>query len=389
MSYMTRKSGRRRGTPLWARIALTLVLLLMMGGGTVLIGTRVLASFALHSVQQQNLLGEAGQQAVTKGHVEVTGAKTILLIGVDSRPAQDVRDLVRADSIILAQVPPSHDAAYLVSIPRDTMVRIPAYNNGTKRYTGGQEKINAAYAYGGDGLTGAEAKAHAVELLAKTIKQEYGVVCDAAAIVDFDGFRAVVRTLGGVDMYVDEETTSVHIGFTRDGKVKVPFRQVQRSDGGTDLIPIAGVTAKEYHVGQQHLTPDETLDYVRQRETLPNGDYDRQRHQQQFIKAVLKQIMTANTLANPVKLTQIIEAMGKAMTFDNGGIPLEDWVYAMKGIGSNLTTIKTNNGTYHAAATAGSSAEDLDQNSLALLAAVQADSVAAFVAAHPELVTRS
>jgi polyisoprenyl-teichoic acid--peptidoglycan teichoic acid transferase len=364
------------------------VLLLVMGGGVAIIGTRVFATVAFHSVHQQNLLGDSGQQAVTKGHVEITGAKTILMIGVDSRPGQDVRDLVRADSIIIAQIPPTHDAAYLVSIPRDTMVRIPAYTNGTKRYGGGSDKINAAYAYGGDGLTGSAAKNHAVELLAKTIKQDYGVVCDAAVIVDFDGFRSVVRTLGGVDMYVDEETTSVHIGFTRDGKVKVPYRQAQRADGGTDLIPVAGVTPQRYHVGQQHLTPDQALDYVRQRETLANGDYDRQRHQQQFIKAMLKQVMSANTLANPVKLAQIIDSMGKAMTFDNGGIALEDWVYAMKGVGSNITTIKTNNGTYHSAG-ASSSAEALDQTTLALLAAVKDDSVAAFVAAHPNLVTQS
>ena len=350
MFDMTKQSTRRRKSPLWARVCLVVGVLLMMGGGAGVVGTRVFASVAFHSVHQQNLLGDAGQQAESKGHVEITGAKTILMIGIDSRPDQNVKDLVRADSIILAHVSPSHDTAYLVSIPRDTMVRIPAYDNGVKKYAGGNDKINAAYAWGGDGLTGATAKAHAVELLAKTIKQAYGVVCDAAAIVDFDGFRSVVNTLGGVDMYVDEETTSVHIGFTKDGKFKAPYRQVQRSDGSTELIPVAGVTPQRYKVGQQHLTPSQALDFVRQRELLTNG----------------------------------------AMTFDNGGIPLEDWVYAMKGIGGDgIVTIKTNNGTYHAAATTGSSAEALDQNTLALLTAVKDDTVSAFVLAHPELVTQS
>jgi len=48
-----------------------------------------------------------------------------------------------------------------------------------------------------------------------------------------------------------------------------------------------------YNQGCRHLQPWEALDYVRQRENLPLGDYDRQRHQQQFMDAVFKQLATA------------------------------------------------------------------------------------------------
>jgi hypothetical protein len=44
--------------------------------------------------------------------------------------------------------------------------------------------------------------------------------------------------------------------------------------------------------------PWQVLDYVRQRELLPNGDYDRRRHQQQFLMAVLKQTASAGTLTD-------------------------------------------------------------------------------------------
>jgi anionic cell wall polymer biosynthesis LytR-Cps2A-Psr (LCP) family protein len=163
---------------------------------------------------------------------------------------------------------------------------------------------------------------------------------------------------------------------------------VEQSDGSIRLIPIAGVTPQRYHPGYQHLDPDQALDYVRQRETLQNSDYDRQRHQQQFIKAIIKQTASADTITNPVKLSKVVNALGSAMTIDSGGIDLTDWVYAMKGVSAdNITTLKTNNGTFHAS-TQGNG-EALDDTTLALLASVRDGTVAAFVAAHPDLVTAS
>jgi anionic cell wall polymer biosynthesis LytR-Cps2A-Psr (LCP) family protein len=276
-----------------------------------------------------------------------------------------------------------------VSTPRDTWVHIPPYDNGAKHFNGGFDKINGAYAAGGSGLTGAAARSHSVELLAQTIKQAYGLSFDAAAIVDFMGFQKVVEVLGGVDMYVDQETTSVHRGFTADGKQKIPYIQYTRSDGGTGLERIAGVTPKTYHVGNQHLSPAEALDYVRQRELLPNSDYDRERHQQQFIKALFRQILSSDTLTNPVKLARVLNVIGSAVTIDTGGVGLEDLVYAMRGVAADsVVTVKTNNGTFHPSAQNGG-AESLDENTLALLRACQDDTVDAFVLAHQELVTTS
>ncbi|WP_432981233.1 hypothetical protein [Dactylosporangium sp. CA-233914] len=68
----------------------------------------------------RNLLGDTGKQAQQRGHVDITGAKNILLIGIDARPGQDPAELVRADSILILHIPASHNAAFLISIPRDT-----------------------------------------------------------------------------------------------------------------------------------------------------------------------------------------------------------------------------------------------------------------------------
>jgi len=140
----------------------------------------------------------------------------------------------------------------------------------------------------------------------------------------------------------------------------------------------------------QHLAPWQALDFVRQRELLPHGDYDRQRHQQQFLKALFKEILSKNTLTDRAKLTKVLDVVGKAMTLDTGHVSIPDWIFAMKGItGDSLVTIKTNNGDFHGEKINGQTVETLDQNTVTLLGAVKDDTVAAFVLAHPELVASS
>jgi anionic cell wall polymer biosynthesis LytR-Cps2A-Psr (LCP) family protein len=263
-------------------------------------------------------------------------------------------------------------------------VEIPRFNNGKQSYGGGRDRVNAAYAFGGQGLTGKEARRQAVSLLALTIHNAFGLRFDAAAIVDFEGFKQVVKILDGVDMYVDQETVSVHIGFNGKGQQRTPFRQYIKADGSVGLDPIPGVQPMKYHVGYQHLSEWAALDYVRQRETLPNSDYDRERHQQQFIKAIAKKITSKGVLSNPVQLAQVIDVVGKAMTIDSGGIDLEDWIYAMRGVGSDdVVTLKTNNGTFN---TASNGAEQLDENTIQLLNAMRTDTVQSFLLGHADLI---
>ncbi len=379
----------RRKDPLWARLLIIGGALLMVVAGGGIVAKNVLFDYATKSVSQEDLLGNSGNKAQQRGHVSITGAKNILLIGIDARPNQNVTDLVRADSILILHIPASHDAAYLMSIPRDTWVKIPAYDNGKKKTGTQYDKINGAYAAGGSGLTGVDQRRNSVQLLAETIKSLWDITFDAAAIVDFNGFQQVVKVLGGVDMYVDQKTTSVHIGYDKKGNVKVPFKQFTRSDGGTGLQPVPGVKPVVYQVGYQHLAPWQALDFVRQRELLPNSDYDRQRHQQQFVKAIFKKMLSKDVLTNPVQFNKVLDVVGKSMTIDSGGIDLADWAYAMRAIGGDdLLTIKTNNGTFNKSAE-NSGAEALDQNSLDLIAAMRADQVQSFLASHPELVNKT
>jgi hypothetical protein len=97
--------------------------------------------------------------------------------------------------------------------------------------------------------------------------------------------------------------------------------------------------------------------------------------------------MSKDVLTNPVQLTKVLDVVGKAMTIDSGGIDLEDWIYAMRGVGADsVVTIKTNNGTFH---TANNGAEQLDDVTLQLLGAIRADKVQPFLIQHSDLITPS
>jgi LCP family protein required for cell wall assembly len=364
------------------------VLVVLASGGT-LVATRLAVKAATSGITQVSLLPTPTSAAPT--HASVDGPKNLLLVGIDPRDTNSVsKDGIRSDSIMILHIDAAHTGAYLVSIPRDTYVAIPANNNGKYRYGGGHSKINAAFAFGAEGLTGLAAEQGGMVLLAATVSKLTGIArFDAAAIVDFNGFRDLVGVLGTVHMYVDEDTRSIHIGTTRDGKEAAPFTQ----DKNLNLHAVAGVTPVKYTVGWHDFTPSQALDYVRQRELLANNDFDygRQRHQQQFVKAVFRQISERGLLTNLTQLKEILDAVGKAMIVDSGGVSLEDWIFAMRDIGADdLVTINTNGGHPETRTVSGAGqVEDLNATSVQLLQAVHDDAVAGFVRQHQDWVAHS
>jgi anionic cell wall polymer biosynthesis LytR-Cps2A-Psr (LCP) family protein len=378
----------RRRSPRWARWCVLFGSLLLLGGGGSVVAVRVALATATKTVTQQNLLGTV-RTTTERKHAAVTGAKNILLVGLDTRPNQDPSQLTRSDSIIILHISADHRQGYLVSLPRDSYVPIPAYDNKKVPYNGGKNKINAAFAYGSRGLTGEAALAHGFELLALTVKNLTGITPDAGAIIDFQGFKKVVDVLGKVCMYVDETTTSIHYGHDKSGKLAAPYKI---NPDGTLNHKIKGVTPNIYKKGNRCFTPSEALDFVRQRDLLANNDYDygRQRHQQQFLKAVLQQAVH-DVLNSPTKLPGLLSAVGKTMTVDNGGISLDDWAFAMRGLNpGDLLSVKTNDGHFNSKSIPGvGSVELLSSTSMQLLQSVKKDDVATFLTANPTWISAS
>jgi len=386
---LKRKAARRGRSPRWARLCLTFGALLAVVGGGSVVAIQATVGAATKSITQQSLIGAAANTEEVK-HATITGAKNILLVGIDARKDALPTAGTRSDSIILLHIAADHESGYMISLPRDSYVPIPEYDNGKQSFAGGKNKINSAFFFGSRGLTGAAALSHGFELLSLTIKNLTGITPDAGAIIDFQGFKNVVNVLGKVCMYVDEDTTSIHIGTNdKTGKPAAPY--VINKDG-TLKSKIKGVTANFYAKGNHCFTPTEALDFVRQRDLLANKDFDygRQRHQQQFFKAIINQAVK-DGLSSPTKLPGLIKAIGSTMTVDTGGISLEDWVFAMKGINPNdLITIKTNEGKFNPESIPGiGSVEILSDDSLELLRAAKNDTVAEFAATHPTWVSNT
>jgi LCP family protein required for cell wall assembly len=170
----------------------------------------------------------------------------ILFMGVDARQGETQS---RSDTMILASVDPKLNKAALVSIPRDTQVKIQ----------GTTDKICAANYYGGPVLAMKEA--------AKLVGEDVNYYVQ----VDFNGFKKLVDTLGGVTVTVDQ--------------------RMYKPSEGIDLKP-----------GKQRLDGYKALAFVRNREYV-TGDIERTAHQQEFLKALGRELLQPKTIT---KLPQLV-----------------------------------------------------------------------------------
>lgn len=262
--------------------------MLIVTAGVSVLAMRSLTDRYEDTVTRQELLDPSARRKTT----DLSGPINYLLIGSDRRPGSSNPEQ-RADTILIAHLPPGLERAYLISIPRDLLVPIPAVPG---QYDGGQDKINAAFQHGGNGEGGAR-------LLSAAVTQLTGIRFDGAALIDFSGFKKVIDLLGGVRMCVEVPVRSIH-------------------------------TNHLFTPGCQQMDGARALDYIRQRYDLPQGDYDRQRHQQQLLRAMLDQASSTNLRSNPVKLDQVLRAWGDSLTVDTNGVPLDDLIFAVRDLRS-------------------------------------------------------
>jgi anionic cell wall polymer biosynthesis LytR-Cps2A-Psr (LCP) family protein len=350
---------------------------MVMSGGT-LVAAEVLKARYEGAVPTGDLFGDNAAGAAAPPPVsDLKGPFNILLVGIDPR-ANEPTKAPLADSILVVHIPAGLDRAYIFSLPRDLQVKIPAFPK--TGYLGGTNKINAAMSVGSkaQGDPGKPDLPRGFELLSKTVSQHTGIKrFDAGAIINFQGFRKIVDAMGGVTMTIDETVKSEHLrpdGSPRPG----------RTDGGE------GYTGpqKLYQKGKRHLKGWEALDYVRQRKTVSDGDYGRQRHQQQFIKAIAEQALSRDVVTNPAKLDSVLRAAGQSLIFNGRGHSVLDYAVALKGIRpAAMTMIKLpGGGVYEAGEYQGEAFQPVATD---FLAAIAGNTVDSFVAEHPELITKS
>ena len=203
---------------------------------------------------------------------------TFLLLGSDKRPGQTY---FRTDTIIIAAVRPGIGQVTLISVPRDLYVYIP---------TVGMDRVNAAYEYGimnhypGGGMA----------LLKDTILYNLGIRIDHLAIIDFDGFRQVVDTLGGLDVPVYCAYTDWHL-----------------NDPGLDPNDVNNWSLFTVGPGLVHMNGDLALWYARSREK--SSDFDRGRRSQEVIRALYTRAIQTNAIS---KIPQLYNDFSSAVITD-------------------------------------------------------------------------
>jgi anionic cell wall polymer biosynthesis LytR-Cps2A-Psr (LCP) family protein len=196
-------------------------------------------------------------------------------------------------------------------------VQIPPF--APTGFQGSREKINGAFEYG-------KTVSGGVQLLSTTLSQLLGITFDGAAVVDFSGFEKAMKVLGGVHMCIDERTESHHVGHDANGKFLAPW------SGPDGDYRVYGSTPEVYEPGCRFMEPWQALDYARQRKSIPDGDYGRQRHQQQLLKAILDEARKQGVLTSPRKLDSMIRTVGSSLTVDTNSVPLADLAYALRAI---------------------------------------------------------
>jgi polyisoprenyl-teichoic acid--peptidoglycan teichoic acid transferase len=242
-------------------VAVALLVLLVVGGVAAYL--LLLNHTVSANVQHESLLptpGVSGAQAAPTKKPAAKDAQNILIIGSDGRAGLAGS---RSDVIVLMHVAADRKTVTLVHFPRDLYVSVPGH---------GKDKINAAYAYGG------------APLLVSTLQQLVGVPVDHVAIVGFEGFKRMTDAVGGVDVYVQEPSTSAE-GYT-------------------------------FTRGYQHMDGAKALSFVRERKDLSEGDISRGKRQQAFIKALMLKSLSREVLTNPVRLAQFVEAGTSNLTVD-------------------------------------------------------------------------
>ena len=203
------------------------------------------------------------------------GSLNFLLLGVDHGADGTTTSQMlsgggtdqRSDSMMLMHIPEDRKGVYVMSIMRDLWTDIPGH---------GRQKINAAMSLGG------------VPLTVQTIEGMLDTKIDHVAMIDFNGFKDLSTALGGV-------TVDNDIEFYSTDKHKY-----------------------HYPVGEITLKGNEALRFVRERKPFIDGDYQRVRNQQKFIKAVINEMLSKDTLTNPATIYEVIDTVSPYLSFDDG-----------------------------------------------------------------------
>ena len=228
-------------------------------------------------------------------------AVNILVVGTDSRSgasgelgAGDADDVpgLRNDSTMVIHVSADRSRVQIVSIPRDTLVDIPAckHRDGTTSEPTSDDMFNNAMVYGSNGGDDPEDLAPGIACVKSTVEKLSGMSIDAFMVVDFAGFINMIDALGGVWFNIPEDINDDSAGLYIDA-------------------------------GCWKLSGTHSLAYMRSRKGQGDGsDISRISRQQQLISAMLRELQEKNYVTDPGALINFLQAAISAVNVsDNLG----------------------------------------------------------------------
>ncbi|MEU4251152.1 LCP family protein [Amycolatopsis sp. NPDC026612] len=289
---------------------------------------------ALDEVTRDSVIDAEGE--TKPGEQPADGSLDILLVGRDSRSdnqgkplAPEVLRELRAgangddltDTLIVLRIPNGSKEVKAFSVPRDSYVSMP----------GGKGKINAAFG---------RAKAAEARRLRTAGESDKAKIDQGALTAARRATRQAVEDLTGVKI---DHFAEVNL---------LSFSEISKAVGGVDVCLKAATKDKnsgaDFPAGPQRISGADALAFVRQRDNLRGGDFDRVRRQQVFLAGLARQVLSAGTLADPGKLSDLIDAVKRSVVLD-ASWNLLDFVGQMRGVsggGIQFATIPVVNVDY-------------------------------------------
>lgn len=205
----------------------------------------------------------------------IVGVKTILLVGTDARPGEDVS---RTDTLVMVQIDSRTNRVGMLSFPRDLWVQIPGY---------GENRINSAYLIGETKL----GKGYGPALLKRTVGDLVGQPIDHFVLINFQGFKSLIDKLGGISL--DVPKTIDDPAYPTD-------------DYGTMQL--------HFDAGWQQMDGERALMYARTRHA--DSDFGRNQRQQQVLLAIFERIRAQGLLGQLTNFDEYTEALSDYIRTD-------------------------------------------------------------------------
>lgn len=261
---------KRRGRVIGLIVAIVALLLIL---AVVIAGTylnRIQDTFT----DNQNVIEGLDDLDDDTAHRTPEGTINILMMGSDSRGddeeayrSETGEEGERSDSMMLVHIPEDRSGVYVMSIMRDLWVDIPGHGEG---------RVNSALSAGG------------LDLAVQTVEEMLYTHIDHVMTIDFEGFSDLTEELGGV--YVDNPRS---------------FSAGQRNP-------------TFYPEGNVRLAGDDALRFVRERKSFDMGDHVRVENQQLVMRAIVDRFLSGDTLGNPDRIVNVLEAILPFLEMDSG-----------------------------------------------------------------------